>query len=501
MFERADFAGVPRAPEWPADFTWLNTDRPLRMHEELRGRVVVLDFWTYCCINCLHVMPDLAALEEAFRDEPVVIIGVHSNKYPNEAHPDHIREAILRHHVTHPVIVDMDHYIWDSYAVHAWPTLVVIDPRGYVVAAYSGEGHRAELDVLIRELLARGRAQGTLATAPLPLRAEIPHLVIRPLAFPGKVLADRAGGRLFIADSAHHRVLITDWNGEVLGFFGSGRQGSVDGPYEDVRFNNPQGLLLVDNTLYIADTDNHMLRKASLSSYHVDTVLGDGIIGYDRRGGKAGRAQRLNSPWDLTWLDGRIYIAMAGLHQVWSFDPLMGVAQVALGTGRENITDQSGRRAALAQTSGLTTANGIIYFADSETSAVRQYDPRTDEVTTLAGEGLFTFGDVDGPLDTALLQHPLGVAAQDQDVYVADTYNHKIKRIDLRARTITTIAGTGRPGREEDGVLALYEPGGLSVAGHNLFIADTNNDRIIHLRLDTGEWREIGLKINGQPME
>ncbi len=494
MFERAPF-GVPRAPDWPEGFTWLNTDRPLRIREELRGRVVVLDFWTYCCINCVHLQPDLAWLEAKYHDQPVAIIGVHSNKYPNEANPANIHEAILRLRVTHPVIVDEEHAIWDSYAVRAWPTLVVIDPDGYVVAELAGEGHRDELDVLITDLLADGRTRGTLATTPLPVRPEIPHLVIRPLSFPGKVAIDRAGDQIIIADTNHHRIIITDWAGEVVGYFGNGRRGTVDGPYDDVRFNAPQGLLLVENTLYIADTDNHMLRQAKYASFHVDTVLGNGALGYDRRGGHAGRAQALNSPWDLAYLDGLIYIAMAGLHQVWTFDPATGVGQVALGTGRENITDGPGHRAALAQPSGLSAANGILYFADSETSAVRQYDPRSGEVTTLVGEGLFVFGDVDGPLAEARLQHPLGVAAQDDAVYVADTYNHKIKRIDLRARTIATIAGTGTPGREDNGQLAL------AVNGDNLLITDTNNDRIIHLRLDTGEWREIILKIGGEPME
>ncbi|HOS44769.1 MAG TPA: redoxin domain-containing protein, partial [Armatimonadota bacterium] len=398
MVARAEFAGSPHAPEWPAGFTWLNTDRPLRLHAELRGRVVVLDFWTYGCINCLHVLPELAALDARFRDEPVTVVGVHSHKYPNEAHPAQIREALLRHDVTHPVIVDEDHQIWDSYGVQAWPTLVVIDPAGYIVATFSGEGHGDELTRLVERLLARGREQGTLVAGPPPGTPEIPHLVIRPLSFPGKVLADRAGGRLFIADTHHHRVLITDWRGEVVGFFG-GRRGMVDGPYADVRFTNPQGLLLAGASLYIADTGNHMLRTARLSSFHVETALGDGVIGTDRRGGKTGRDQRLNSPWDLAWLDGRLYLAMAGLHQVWVYDPATGEARVALGTGRESLADGPGRRAALAQPSGLASANGMLYVADAETSAIRQYDPRADLVTTLVGAGLFTFGDRDGPLE------------------------------------------------------------------------------------------------------
>ncbi len=489
------------APEFPDGFTWFNTARPLRMGEELKGRVVLLDFWTYCCINCMHVLPDLEYLEKKYAGEPVAIIGVHSNKYANEAHPANVREAILRYNITHPVVVDEAHAIWESYGVNAWPTLALVDTTGHLLGTLPGEGHRDELDRLIAALLDVGQREGTLAEGPLPLRPEPPHTGWTGLSFPGKVVVDKAGGRLFISDSDHNRVLITDWDGALQGFFGSGIAGLVDGPYEDARFHHPQGLALFGGSLYIADTDNHALRRADLASYHVETILGNGMIGYDRRGGHRGHEQLLNSPWDIAFLDGLLYLAMAGLHQIWTYDPQTGVGQLALGTGREALADNNARHAALAQTSGLSASNGRLYFADSETSAVRQYDPRADQVSTLVGEGLFVFGDVDGPRAQARLQHPLGVAAQGDQVYVADTYNHKIRRIDLRNGDISTVAGVGHPGAGESGPLQLYEPGGLSVAGDDLFIADTNNDRIIHYRLDTGAWRIILPKFGGQLLQ
>ena len=487
-------------PEFPAKLVWINTPGPLRFHQELRGQVVVLDFWTYCCINCMHVLPDLAYLEKKYGPDPVAFIGVHSPKYTNEERPDNVRQAVLRYGITHPVVVDAQHLVWDSFGIHAWPTLVVVDSTGHAVAALPGEGHRDELDRLIAGLLDIGRQQGTLAEKPIPRVPARREISYSGLAYPEKVLADPDGGRLFIADTDHHRVLLTDWNGAVLGFLGSGSAGLRDGAYEDARFDTPQGMALVGGALYIADTRNHALRRADLTTFHVDTVGGNGMIGYDRHGGHRGREQVLNSPWDVTVLNGVLYIAMAGLHQIWTYDLKRETLQAVIGTGRENLADNEARRAALAQPSGLTAENGVLYFADSETSAVRQFDPRSGQVTTLAGKGLFTFGDVDGAGDAALLQHPLGVAAQGHDLFVADTYNHKIRRIDLRTGQVSTLIGTGAPGREDGAKPALYEPGGLAVAGNDLFIADTNNQRILRYRLDTGVWHEVVPTIGGMAL-
>lgn len=491
---------MTRAPEFPEGFTWFNTDRPLRFSDELRGQVVILDFWTYCCINCMHVLPDLEYLEEKYAHDPVAIIGVHSNKYDNEAHPQNVREAVLRYNITHPVIVDEDHTIWNYYGVSAWPTLVLIDSSGRALGAFPGEGHRDELDRVIAALLEIGHEEGTLAEGPPALRRETPHTSSSGLAYPGKILAHPAGDRLFVADSNHNRILVLGMDGEVQGFFGSGIGGLVDGSYEDARFNNPQGMALFDGALFVADTNNHAVRRIDLTAFHVDTVIGNGVIGYDRRGGHRGRDQMLNSPWDLAFLNGQLHIAMAGLHQIWAYDPQTEIAGVVAGTGRENITDSEARKAALAQPSGLAAGNGRLYFADSETSAIRVYDPQSERVETLVGKGLFTFGDVDGPTGSALMQHPLGVAVQGNDLYVADTYNHKIRRIDLQTGEVSTMAGNGTPGRDVNGELALYEPGGVSVVGNNLFIADTNNDRIIQYRVDTAEWREIVPTVGGQSL-
>jgi thiol-disulfide isomerase/thioredoxin len=127
----ADTRALVRAPEFPAGMQWLNTATPLRL-ADLRGKIVLLDFWTYCCINCMHIIPELTALERKYPNE-LVVIGVHSAKFHNEGDSENIRQAILRYEIQHPVVNDRDFRIWRSYAVRAWPTLMVIKPSSVKV--------------------------------------------------------------------------------------------------------------------------------------------------------------------------------------------------------------------------------------------------------------------------------------------------------------------------------------------------------------------------------
>ena len=472
----------PRAPELQAGFAWLNTDRPLRFGHELQGQVVLLDFWTYCCINCMHVLPDLAYLEEKYRDQPFQVIGVHSAKFTNEGQRQTVRAAVGRYEIAHPVIIDENMRLWSEYAVRSWPTLVLVGADRRIAGAVAGEGNREALDRAIAAALEEGPALGTLAAGPLRIARERSVRAATGLAFPGKVLADPAGGRLFIADSNHNRVVVATLPDR-------------DGRSRLIRtvagFNHPQGLALSGETLYVSDTENHTIRAVDLASGEVSTVAGTGAQGYDRSGGKTGTQQVLNSPWDLAIEGSTLYVAMAGQHQLWRIDLPMGFARAFVGTGRENIVDGPTEAAALAQPSGLSLSGNYLYFADSEVSAVRRVDLADERVETLVGRGLFDFGDKDGDFASARLQHPLGVAAWRKTVLVADTYNHKIKEIDVEGRSIKTLAGDGRPGTEREGRLALFEPGGLHAAEDVLYIADTNNHRVVRFSLVDSAWREV----------
>jgi thiol-disulfide isomerase/thioredoxin/DNA-binding beta-propeller fold protein YncE len=500
-------SGNPRAPELNPDFAWLNTDRPLTFARELKGQVVLLDFWTYCCINCMHVLPDLAYLEEKYQDEPFLVVGVHSAKFENEGHRQTVRAAIGRYEIHHPVIVDEGMSLWSEYAVRSWPTLVLVGADRRIVGVVAGEGNREALDKAIGEALTAGRAAGVLAQGPLQLEREGTVRPATGLAFPGKVLADPAGGRLFVADSNHSRIVVAtipDERGHsrVVAVVGSGAVGQDDGPAERATFHHPQGIALMGDTLLVADTENHLVRAVDLDTWEVTTVAGTGAQGYDRAGGKMGRKQSLNSPWDLAVEGSTCYIAMAGSHQIWRLDLPMGLCRAFAGSGRENIVDGPAEAAALAQPSGLSLAGNDLYFADSEVSAVRRLDLAAERVETLVGRGLFDFGDVGGPLARAKLQHPLGVAAWKGSVFVADTYNHKIKWLDVEKGEIRTVAGTGKPGSGTPGAdgrapassLALFEPGGLHVADDVLYVADTNNHRVVRLSLSDLKWSEVTIE-------
>jgi len=466
------------APELQGGRGWLNTDQPIKL-SDLRGKIVLLDFWTFCCINCMHIIPDLKNLEHKYANE-LVVIGVHSAKFENEKNNDNIREAILRCDIEHPVVNDADFKIWQSYAVNAWPTLVLIDPAGKIVATTSGEGHFDVLDQKIHDLITEFAKQGKLDRRPRHFVLEKSKLAKSPLSFPGKITADESTKRLFISDSGHNRIVIVDsTNGKVLNVIGDGNVGKRDGSFVTANFHHPQGLAYADGKLYIADTENHLIRVADLSAKTVRTVAGTGVqAAFRSQGGKTSEAA-LNSPWDLVLIGHKLYIAMSGAHQIWCLDLSRETVVPYAGNGRENIADGTLDDASLAQPSGLTTDGHNLYFADSEVSAVRSADLSPEgKVKTLIGQGLFDFGDIDGTRAQARLQHPLGVLWHDGKLYVADSYNHKIKIIDPNSHTVSTFLGNGKPGFTDGQTAQFSEPAGLTVIGNTLYIADTNNNKI-----------------------
>ncbi|MBN2471221.1 MAG: redoxin domain-containing protein [Anaerolineae bacterium] len=469
---------------------WLNVPGPLTW-EELRGKVVLLDFWTYGCINCIHVIPDLHRLEEEFEQE-LVVIGVHSAKFENEGETDNIRQIIQRYELEHPVVNDRDFAVWQAWGIRAWPTVMLVDPDGMVFGYHEGEGVYGVMQPIIAGMVREFDAQGKIDRSPVRLDPETESQPETLLSFPGKVLADEAGQRLFVADTNHNRIVVADLASyEVLAVIGGPLAGNMDGGYAVARFDKPQGLALdaEGETLYVADTNNHTLRAIDLTAETVRTIAGTGRqAGYGGADGP-GLGTSLSSPWDLVFVEGSLYIAMAGPHQLWRYDPVTGLVAVHAGSGAEGLLDRPHAQAQLAQPSGITSDGELLYFADSEASAIRTagLEP-TGEVWTLVGTGLFDFGDADGIGKQALLQHPLGVVVADGQLYVADTYNSKIKRITLESSEVRTLAGDG-VGGYQDGTLAdalFDEPGGLSYAAGRLYVADTNNHAIRLVDLEAG---------------
>lgn len=474
------YAGTVRAPQFPIGRDWVG--RPVTL-AELRGKIVLLDFWTYCCINCMHILKHLHEIERRHPDE-LVVIGVHSAKFPAEQQTSNLRAAVERLGIHHRVINDGDHALWDAYAVRAWPTLMLIDPKGRVIGKHEGEFELETFDRFVSEAIAEFDADGEIDRTPLPEPAEI-ESPSSFLCFPAKITTDIESKRLFIADTSNHRVIEADFSGNVRHIYGDGTPGFMDSLKGTGRFNRPHGLALAGDgrTLAIADIGNHAVRSIDLESGAISTLAGTGEQGYDREG-SIGPETALASPWDLAWHDGRLWIAMAGWHQLWTYDPETHRVDVAAGTGAESIHDGALLESTFAQPSGITFAGGSIFIADSESSAIRTVSPRENRVRRLVGRGLFTFGDIDARGDSVRLQHPLGVAGMGEgehaQIYIADSYNNKIKVLAPLTRAVTTLFGSGDAGYEDGDAdeATFWEPGGLAIAGDRIFVADTNNHAI-----------------------
>ena len=495
------YEGRVAAPEFPPGLDWINVDSPLTM-QGLRGKIVIFDFWTYGCINCIHMIPIFEQIESKYADE-VVVIGVHSAKFETEGQTDNLRQIVQRYDLHHPVINDSAFTVWQTYGVRAWPTIAIIDPRGNVVVREAGEIPFAAFDAYLSGMIAHydGLDETLIDRTPLEVTLEGAADPGTPLLFPGKVLADEASQRLFIADSNHNRIVIADlMSHEVLDIIGSAARGFDDGRFDSASFDKPQGMALAGDRLYIADVSNHAIRAANLTERTVQTVVGNGEMGrgYVRFGTRVAAPldTAIRSPWDLEFDDdGLLHIAMAGTHQLYIFEPQSNLLYPSVGNGREaNLNDVRLADSELAQPSGLFFAgDGKLYFADSESSTIRLADFENDRVTVVAGttaNSLFDFGDVDGELGENRLQHALGVqGVPGGDLYIADTYNSRIKVIPAGETAVRTVFGLGGSGGYADGdadVAQFDEPGGLSYANGLLYVADTNNHVIRTIDLAAG---------------
>lgn len=484
-----------RAPEIDRPgLEWFNVPKPLSL-ADLAGRLVILDFWTFCCINCVQVLPTLHRVEEAFPDD-VVVIGVHSPKFAAERDPAKVSAAIARYDIRHPVVHDPEMSIWRQYAVRAWPTLVFVSPDGAVLGQASGEPDPDRLLEVVGRLITQGKADGTIR--PEPLSLTLGATPIAPLLYPGKIkpLPDRSGSLWIVADAGHHQIVVSDDDGVEIARYGSGEAGLVDGPSDEACFNAPQGLVGDEDAIYVADTGNHAIRRIDRASGEVTTLAGNGRRGPRLMQAMSAKDAILASVWDLELLGDQLIFANAGTHQLGVLDlGAMLLAPIA-GTGGENISDGPAHEALLAQPSGLALhpSGRLLAFADSETSAVRILALDGDEpsVQTVIGTGLFDFGHRNGPLDEALLQHPLGLDWLDeQRLVVADSYNDRVRIIDLAKGQIDDL-DEGDFVCEDEVCRPLGEPAGISVADDGrILVSDTNNHRIVVYRPSDRAYRTL----------
>ncbi len=451
----------------------------------------------------MHILPQLRKLEEKYADT-LFVIGVHSAKFDTERATENVRAAVSRYNVNHPVVNDVELQVMSAFAARAWPTLMFIDPEGKVIGRHEGEFQLEAMDRVLTAMVEEFDLSEVLNREPVPFEYGSEAASHGVLSFPGKILAPD-DGNLYIADSNHHRVIVASDDGVISEIIGNGGSplavDSFETPpgilnpigsewgYDASLFDNPQGMALDGHTLYVADAGTHTVNQVDLEKRTVSVVAGTGEQSLIRHSGGDATSFPLNSPYDLEFADGIVYIAMAGAHQLWELDIDSETIEPFAGTGAENIVDGVRLEALLAQPYGLALDGNNLFFADSETSAIRVAKiGEGGRVVTLTGTGLFDFGDNDGIGKNAKLQHPQDVASAPGTIYIADTYNHKIKCMDLTTLRFSTVAGSGSQGLVDGKALiaSFDEPAGIAYRDGIVYVADTNNHCVRKFDVEQG---------------
>ncbi len=465
------------APDFPASLEWINTDRPISL-SALAGRAVLLYFGTFACSNCARLAPELRRLEESHPE--VVIIEVHAPEFESFATVENFLEAVRHAEIDHPVAIDHDQRFWRAFGVRSWPTFALIDPAGNLVGKTAGEGLSQRLDLKLDRLAEEFERRGMIEKGPLQFTTIPATARAGSLYHPAKVTADRSRMRLLISDTGHHRIIVCGGDGKILEAIGTGAPGNTDGTFSDASFYLPEGLAFDEeaDVLYVADTGNHTIRRVSWPDRRVETIAGTGLEAPSPSDGGPGTDVALNAPRDIALMGGYLYIAMAGANQVWRMDLDTHDIEPHAGSGREGLADGPLRAATFAGPSGIVTDGEVLYVADSGASAIRRI--KRGMVETLIGQSLEDFGDLDTIARMARIHHPMGMASHQGLVYIADTYNHKIKELNPHTGWVLTKIGSGIRGYRNgmSGDARLSEPGDLVNLGGLWYIADTGNNAV-----------------------
>ena len=464
--------------EFPDDVDWVNvSERPSLA--SLRGRVVLLVFFGYDSIHSINLIPALRQLQTKYHDG-VAVLGIHVPKYAAQRDKAVVLKAANRLHLRFPVANDADWVLWRQLEIEAWPSVLVLDCEGQQAARVQGDDCVRQLDELVAALLDEAAARDLRRFDPAPTSSRPePRLTLR---FPGALAL--AGERLYVSDSAHNRVLECNREGRVLRQFGSGNPGYWDGHSTDAGFCDPQGLVLLGDALFVADTGNHAVRRIRLLTSDVTTVLGRGELGYDApRGGVAGTDLAISAPVGVAASADRLYVSLAGQHQIWQLHLGDGRVDVLAGSGLADVVDGAARSAAFAQPAALALLTGQLLVADAGGNALRAMRLADGMVSTLAGAGRWHPGKGESG---ACLAHPLAVGVDGAGhVFIADTLNDRV----------VVYAGTGTGAGAGVRVLKLgerlHEPAGLCVDGRTLWLADRNAHAILRVSLENGEIRRV----------
>lgn len=447
---------------------WLNTIySPSSLQTD--GKFTLLNFWTSSSSHSMGQLKQMKELSEQHRDLEIII--VHSGKYASERITENVRLAIVQHDIPFPVINDSTFALWDQYGVSAWPTNILFDPEGEIVL--KSEGAEISGDISANIALYEKSTKKTGSTA----KIETSRFHQGLLTFPAFV---ESGDdyNLFISDTRNHRILRTSPTGNTENIIGSGAEGFVDGESVNARFSFPQGMVFhpTDSLLYIADTGNDVIRVYDLKAGKVRTILGNGQRSSEIPESIEGGSHGLNQPTDLTLMDGDLYFTMTGWNQIWKMDLETNKAEPVAGTGKFGFTEGRTHKSDLAEPYGITSdSEGVIYFTERQSNAIRTL--KRKKVDILVGAGVFEFGDVDGNAKNARLQGLGGITFYDNNLYVADQYNNKIKIVDPYNGRTESFLGSGKQNlRNNLGKNGAYSfPGDVTVLNDQLYIADTYN--------------------------
>ncbi len=462
---------------------WLNVSRPLEV-SDLKDRLILLDFWSYSCVACIQNLPEIKKLEEQFGSK-LTVIGVHSGKFENEKDPVAIKKAVIRYDISYPVIDDSDLKIWNSFEVKALPTLVLINPHGNVIKTYVEEDlEKIKSD--IKHFVSKYKFQ--VNREPLPILLEKFNTIGNVLSFPTKLeyAADfsyksRHLPVIFISNSGQNTIIASSLSGEMVLKIGSGKKGFEDGSFDVASFNSPQGIAYRSGKLYVADFGNNAVREINFKDGVVRTIIGSGIRGDIISEDLDAKDANLSSPTDVDFFGNGIAISNSGTHQILSYNPKDETISVLAGNGMEGSEDGKYPENSLAQTSDMSVFGRKLYFVDATSSALRVLS-EDGEVQTLVGGNLKKSGHVNGSKDQALLQHPLGVLADDTGVYIADSYNQKIRKYDFSSKKIHDLVGKNRGDKVGSSSISEFdEPEGMIAVLDRFYLADSNNNRILVL--------------------
>ena len=465
------------------DKKWLNVSRPLE-NSDLKDRLILLDFWSYSCVSCIQNLPEIKKLEEQFGTK-LTVIGIHSGQFANEKDPVAIKKALIRYDISHPVIDDSDLKIWNSFEVKALPTLVLINPRGNIVKTYVEEDLE-NIKSDIKHFISKYKFQ--VNREPLPILPEKFNTIGNVLSFPTKLeyasdfsYKSRHLPVIFISNSGQNSIVASSLSGEMVLKIGSEKKGFEDGSFDVASFNSPQGMAYRSGKLYVADFGNNALREIDFKDGVVRTLIGSGIRGDIISEDLDAKDVNLASPTDVEFFKNELAISNSATHQILSYNIKNNMVSAIAGNGSKGAADGKYPENSLAQTSDMSAFGKKLYFVDASSSALRVLN-ENGEVETLLGGNLEKSGHKNGSKDKALLQHPLGVLADDTGVYISDSYNHKIRKYDFSSKQIRDLVGKNRGDKIGSSSASEFdEPEGMIAVLDRFYLADSNNNRIVVL--------------------